>query len=107
MTRRLRFETPQAPPATILAEADNIAGEDRSRDYGHPLINHQRIAAIWNVQLAGILTAPTTPRQAALMMIGLKLAREANTPKRDNLVDVAGYVKCIELIDSETQRLAK
>jgi len=107
MTRRLRFETPQAPPATILAEADNIAGEDRSRDYGHPLINHQRIAAIWNVQLAGILTAPITPRQVALMMIGLKLAREANTPKRDNLVDVAGYVKCIELIDSETQRLAK
>ena len=91
---------------SILAEADNIAGEDRSRDYGHPLINHQRIAAIWNVQLAGILTAPITPRQVAFMMIGVKLAREANTPKRDNLVDIAGYVKCIDMIDTETPELS-
>ena len=103
MTRRLRFDT----PPTILAEADNIAGEDRSRDYGHPLLNHQRIAAIWNVQLAGSLTAPITPRQVALMMIGVKLAREANTPKRDNLVDICGYVKCVEMIDAETQRIAE
>jgi len=104
MTRRLRFDTPPTTPPTILAEADNIAGEDRSRDYGHPLLNHQRIAGIWNVQLAGILTAPITPRQVALMMIGVKLAREANTPKRDNLVDICGYVKCVEMIDAETQR---
>jgi len=89
---------------SILAEADNIAGEDRSRDYGHPLLNHQRIAAIWNVQLAGSLKTPITPRQVALMMIGVKLAREANTPKRDNLIDIAGYVKCIDMIDTETQR---
>jgi hypothetical protein len=104
MTRRLRFDTPPTTPPTILAEADNIAGEDRSRDYGHPLLNHQRIAAIWNVQLGDTLTAPITPRQVALMMIGVKLAREANTPKRDNLVDIAGYVKCIDMIDAETQR---
>ena len=75
MTRRLRFDTPPTTPPTILAEADNIAGEDRSRDYGHPLINHQRIAAIWNVQLGEILKSPITPRQAALMMIGLKCKR--------------------------------
>jgi hypothetical protein len=54
--------------------------------------------------LAGILTAPITPRQVALMMIGVKLAREVNTPKRDNLLDIAGYVKCIDIIDTETQR---
>jgi hypothetical protein len=89
---------------SILTEADSIANEERSRDYGHPLINHQRIAAFWNVQLAGILTAPITPRQVCLMMIGVKLAREINAPKRDNLLDIAGYVKCIEMIDTETQR---
>ena len=89
---------------SILEEADNIAGEDRSRDYGHPYLNHQRIAAIWNIQLGDILNSPITPRQVALMMIGLKLAREYNTPKRDNLIDIAGYVKCIDMIDAETQR---
>ena len=109
MTRRLRFDTPPTTPPSILAEADNIAGEDRSRDYGHPLVNHQRIAAIWNVQLGGILTAPITPRQVCLMMIGLKLAREVHRPKRDNLIDIAGYVKTCEACDEaeKTQRIAE
>lgn len=84
---------------SILSEADEIAGESRSRDYGHPLINHQRIADIWTVQLGAILKRPLLPREVALMMIGLKLAREVNSPKRDNLVDIAGYVKCIDMID--------
>jgi hypothetical protein len=88
---------------TILNEADNIAGEDRSRDYGHPLINHQRIAGIWNILLGDTLKSPITPRQAALMMIGVKLAREINAQKRDNLLDIAGYVKVIDLIDGQPE----
>ena len=84
---------------SVLAEADAVAGQDRSRDYGHPLVNHERIAAIWSVQLGCKLESPIEPREVALMMIGLKLAREVNTPKRDNLVDIAGYVKCVDMID--------
>lgn len=91
---------------SILQEADHIAGETRSRDYGHPLINHERIAAFWNVQLAAKLREPIEPREVALMMVGLKLAREVNTPKRDNLVDMAGYIKCVDMIDRETERRA-
>lgn len=85
--------------STILQEADAIAGEDRSRDYGHPYENHRRIAEIWSVQLGPILSRPILPREVALMMIGLKLAREVHTPKRDNGVDIAGYVKCLDMID--------
>lgn len=85
--------------SNILKEADAIAGESRSRDYGHPRENHQRIAAIWSVQLGPILKRPLTPREVALMMIGLKLAREINTSIRDNLIDIAGYVKCCAMID--------
>lgn len=107
MTRRLRFDTPPTTPPSILAEADNIAGGQRSDDYGPPLLNHQRIAAIWNVQLGDTLTAPITPRTVCLMMIGLKLAREINAQKRDNILDIAGYVKIIDLIDTETQRIAE
>lgn len=83
----------------ILKEADFVAGQGRSRDYGHPHPNHKRIADIWNVQLGPKLTTPIEPREVALMMIGLKLAREVNSPKRDNLVDAAGYVKCVDMID--------
>jgi hypothetical protein len=84
---------------SILAEADKVAGEDRSRDYGHPKANHERIAAIWNVQIGSKLKESITAREVALMMIGLKLAREANSPKRDNILDIAGYVKCVDMID--------
>jgi hypothetical protein len=83
----------------ILAEADRIAGSIRSGDYGHPLTNHWRIAQIWNALLSDKLSSPITPREVALMMIALKLARESHSPKRDNLVDIAGYVKCVEMID--------
>lgn len=83
----------------ILKEADAIAGQDRSRDYGHPFINHRRIAKIWSVQLENILKRPITPREVGLLMIGLKLAREIETQKRDNLIDIAGYVKCVDMMD--------
>lgn len=85
--------------STILQEADAIAGQDRSRDYGHPRDNHQRIADIWNVQLGKKLSEPITAREVALCMIGLKLARLINSPNHmDSMIDVAGYVKCWDMI---------
>lgn len=95
--------------ASILAEADQVAGQNRSRDYGHPFPNHERIAAIWNVQLGPKLNAPIEPREVALMMIGLKLARLTNSPlHRDSMVDICGYAKCWEMIgqwEDESKRL--
>jgi len=83
---------------SILEEALRVSGENRQRDYGHPLVNHERIAAVWNVVLGPKLTAPVTPREVVLCMIGLKIAREVNTPKRDSLVDICGYVNCLDLM---------
>jgi len=87
---------------TILDEANRIAGECRSRDYGHPLDNHERIAAIWNVQLGPKLSAPISAVDVAILMVGLKLARLVNSPNhRDSLVDAAGYIKCADMIQTE------
>ena len=86
----------------ILKEADEIAGQDRSRDYGHPHPNHKRIADIWTVQAESILKPGErfTPQMVALMMIGLKLARLVNSPShRDSMIDVCGYAKCWEMIE--------
>ena len=81
---------------TVCAEADRIVMGKRSRDYGHPYINHARIAAFWNCYLGIDLT----PEQVAVMMILLKVARQMQTPKRDNLVDICGYAKCVDVIIS-------
>jgi hypothetical protein len=75
---------------------------DRRSDYGHPLDNFGDIAAIWSV----ILRVPVTAEQAALCMVGLKLARQANKGKRDNLVDLAGYTQVVEMIGTERERRA-
>jgi len=93
-----------SPAATrgeqVLQEADAIAGKDRSRDYGHPKANHDRIAKLWNAycDING-KKALFTARDVAVMMILLKIARDANAKKFDNLVDMAGYVKCAAMID--------
>lgn len=92
---------------SILQEALEVSGASRQRDYGHPITNHQRIADMWSVVLGNKLTKEITPREVALMMICVKLAREVNTPKRDNLVDIAGYVNCIDLIDQKQEQNAK
>jgi len=86
---------------SILEEALEVSGQNRQRDYGHPLVNHERIAAVWNVVLGPKLSKPITPEEVVWCMIGVKLAREVNTPKRDNALDVAGYVNCLDLIQQE------
>lgn len=92
---------------SILEEALKLSGEDRQRYYGHPLINHERIAATWNVVLGPKLREPITPEEVVWCMIGLKLAREVNKHSRDNAVDVAGYVNCLDLIEQKRAADAK
>lgn len=87
--------------STILKKADEIAGHARSRDYGHPYHNHRRIADIWTVQAENILKPGVkfTPDLVVLMMIGLKLARLANSPNHeDSMLDVCGYAKCWDMV---------
>lgn len=40
-----------------------------------------------------------TDRDVSMMMILVKVARDANKPKRDNLVDIAGYARCAERLE--------
>ena len=82
-----------------ILEALRVVSSERRRDYDDPLPNHERIAQIWNVQIEPKLSRDLSARDVALMMIGLKLAREAFTPKEDNIIDVIGYAQCVQFID--------
>jgi len=84
-------------PESILEEAARITSGDRQRDYGHPLVNFDRLASLWNSYL-GIrqdTTAPINAVDTGFMMLLTKIARHVNTPKRDNIVDICGYARCI------------
>jgi len=72
----------------ILKEALRLTSTDRQKNYGEPLINHQRIADIWSV----LLGVEITPSQVALCMVGVKLARLVETPDHlDSFVDLCAY----------------
>ena len=47
----------------------------------------ERVAKLWST----ILDHPISPEQAVLCMIGLKIMREANLHKLDNINDILGY----------------
>lgn len=91
------------PNETILQEAQRLVCGARQRDYAHPLDNGLRIAQMWEI----ILGFPgITPQQVMLCMAAVKIARQIATPKRDNLVDLAGYALCAQMATEEEERRA-
>lgn len=73
----------------ILDEAKRLINTDRAKDYGHPRINHERIAALWS-PLLGI---EVTPSQVALCMTQVKISRLVQTPDHlDSFIDAAAYI---------------
>jgi len=83
---------------TIAGEAVQLVSADRQDQYGHPLDNFQRTADLWSV----ILNIPVTPEQVALCMVQVKVARELQNPKRDNIVDAIGYLLTYDAVERST-----
>ena len=80
--------------ASILEEAQDLVHGDRGEDYGHPFEDFSKTALIWSA----ILGKKITPEQVALCMVGVKISREVNKPKRDNRIDGAGYFETLEMV---------
>lgn len=89
----------------VLKKADAIAGGNRARDYGHPRDNFRRIADLWDAYIANQPGefVHITPQDVAAMMILMKIARQQHTPKDDNLIDIAGYTKCWDMLGDDPQ----
>lgn len=80
---------------SILQEAERIVNGDRQADYSDPVENFKRIATIASVLIGKEITA----KDCCKVMMAVKLAREANKHKRDNLVDLCGYNHILNLIE--------
>lgn len=91
------------PSENPMAEAHGLINGDRKTGYGEVKLAFQDVADIWTALLrsAGLLARDKAlgPRHVALMMTGLKLQREANRPKRDNVVDGHGYLGLLGQIE--------
>ena len=71
----------------VLQTAFKLVFGPRSKKYGPPLTNHQRIASGWSV----IFGKEITPSQVVKALIWLKIARLVNENDEDSWVDIAGY----------------
>jgi hypothetical protein len=81
---------------SLLEEAETIINGNRRQTYGEPEQNFERIALLWNAWLSITEQRDAIePREVALMMTLVKLARLAETPDhRDSIVDMIGYAAC-------------
>jgi len=72
----------------VLQEAERIVLRGpRQEAYGPPTDALTRVAGMWSA----LFGWECSPRDVALALAALKLARESNAHYRDNLVDLAGY----------------
>jgi hypothetical protein len=92
------------PPAqsTIAGEAHGMVYGDRQEDYGHPREDFTRTAIIWTGLLQHKLAEGQyiEAEDIARCMVGVKLARDVHSPKRDNRVDMVGYAITLDRLDT-------
>lgn len=79
---------------TILDEAKELIYGARQKAYGHPFDDFSKTALIWQA----IIGVPITPEQVALCLVGVKISREVNGHRHDNIVDMIGYAGCLDLV---------
>lgn len=92
---KLRTPAEHAEIESALQEAQRLVHGNRGADYGHPIDDYTRTGRMWGAIL-GI--GDIDPRVACLMMAAVKISREVNKHKRDNLVDLAGYAECANMV---------
>lgn len=84
--------------------------EDRQARYGHPKDNFARCAELWNAYLHakyGITyNVGMTAEDVGHLLILLKQSREMHAHDDDNIHDIAGYAKCLEMIHSDNVQKA-
>jgi hypothetical protein len=83
----------------ILSEAARLVGGERSGAYGPPEFHHRQTGRAWAALLSQFLKQDIpdlSPELVEMMFAADKGLRHANLPKRDNLVDIAGYAACAE-----------
>jgi hypothetical protein len=72
----------------ILQQAEKLVNGDRDKTHGEKLTNHKNIALLWSAYLE----MQITPKDVAILMVLLKLARtKAGEHNLDDYVDACGY----------------
>ncbi len=88
----------EQPTKTLTQEAEELINGPRRQSYGPIEESSRRLAEAWSSLLSSKLKESITPEETMLMMVMLKLLRETQEHKRDNLVDAVGYILLAEKV---------
>ena len=77
----------------MTTRGQELVHGERQEEYGPPEESFNNIAKVWSA----ILKVEVTKEQVALCMLGLKVVREANKHKPDNLDDIDGYNEILKM----------
>ena len=96
----------QPTQESMLAEAHRLVNGDRNQAYDHPYDTYTCVGIVWGVLARNYIKAaalsdvpvPMPPELVIQFLRLMKEVRESRKHKRDNLVDIAGYVECHEQI---------
>jgi hypothetical protein len=88
--------------SSVAADAQLCVYGDRQDDYGHPREDFTRTAIIWTGLLQHKLAdgAYIEAEDIARCMVGVKLARDVHSPRRDNRVDGIGYLITLDRLET-------
>lgn len=83
----------------LLLEAHAVITGERRQMYGSPANGLSSVAEQWTLYLHhkyGVIGLEITPEDVCWMMADVKKIRQMHNPKRDNVLDAAGYIGLIE-----------
>lgn len=80
-----------------LDQASSLINGPRQEAYGSPHENFERLA----IRISQIIKAPVTKRQAAQILVELKLSRLANGYQEDSVIDAIAYLALMMELSDE------
>lgn len=93
------MKTKRKKQHTIADEAKDLVYGDRSKSYGDWLDNASRAADIYNAWRRP--ACPINAEDINLILLALKMSREAVRHKQDNLVDIIGYTLLLDMLKED------
>ena len=90
---------------SILTEAEDIVNGARATDYGSAKESFERISKLANLMFNKEeremmhVFRDITPSMVVKVLMAVKIARESNKHKRDNLVDLCGYAELLNRVE--------
>lgn len=90
------YSLEEVDTVSVAYAAQSIVLGARRFTYGHPLDNFLKITELFNATIGHKLAEPLDIRDTAMLMLQVKVAREYNAHKQDNLIDIIGYTLALD-----------